>query len=134
MNKTFKYLPLLSLVLTSSVAALEAPKIPATAKKLSGSEISALYEGSTIAFNNFTMDKSLTGTVAVNIKGGTQSGSYMIGGAEKGEFKGTNRIRGDRFCYVNGKEKEKCMSVYLDGANIYEVDAKGVVTSMNHKQ
>jgi hypothetical protein len=120
------------LVITPAVA-IDAPKLPASAKKLTGKEITALYDGTTIKFNNFTMNKPLTGTDTYNFGNKKHSGSYTIG-TDSGHFSGDIRVKGDLFCHKEGNGKEKCSSVYLDGSDIYEVSPKGVVESMNQKQ
>jgi hypothetical protein len=117
----------------SPALALEAPELPSSAKKLSGSEIVALYDGATIAFNNFTSKLPLTGTDTYNFAKKSHSGSYSIGG-KRGTFTGQIRVKGDMFCHREGKGKETCSSVYTNGVYIYEVNQKGVVESMNQKQ
>jgi hypothetical protein len=117
---------------TTAVAG-SAPSLPSAAKKLSGKEISALYDGLTINFNNFTMNEPLTGTDTYNLKGHAHQGTYSLGG-KTGTFSGSARVKGDQFCHREGNSKEHCAFVYTDGADIYEVNAKGVVESLNHKQ
>lgn len=113
--------------------ALDAPQLPATAKKLTGPEIKALYDGASVSFNNFTQKVALTGTDTYDLGKNTHAGTFSIGG-KTGTFKGSIRIKGDLFCHKEGSGKERCASVYTDGADIYEVNAKGTVESMNKKQ
>ncbi len=107
--------------------------MPPTAKKLSGKEISALYDGLTIHFNNFTINQPLTGTDTYDLKRRTHQGTYSIGG-KSGTFSGSARVKGNQFCHREGDSKEHCAFVYVDGQTIYEANAKGVVESVNTKQ
>ena len=120
----------LGFVLTIPAFAVKAPRLPSTAQKLSAEEIIKLYDGHTISFNNFSLDKPLTGVFTVNYKAKTVSGTYVYG-AEKGTFKGAVWISGDDYCYSVRKGKEVCGKVYKDGPNIYEVDSWGKVKSQN---
>lgn len=117
----------------TAVVAGSPPSLPSSAKKLSGKEISALYNGLTINFNNFTMNEPLTGTDTYNLKGHSHQGTYSLGG-KTGTFSGSARVKGDQFCAREGNSKEHCAFVYIDGSDIYEVNAKGIVESANHKQ
>jgi len=124
----------LALVLLAKPAfAVEAPQLPASAKKLSGTEILTLYGGSTVTFNNFTKDKPLSGTVTYDLKKKMHSGTYNLGG-QRGQFSGVNRVNGDQFCHKEGSGNEDCVFVYTDGPDIYEVNAKGVIESKNQKR
>jgi hypothetical protein len=124
-----------ALVLSTICAmALEAPALPTTAKKLTGKDIVALYDGSTVKFNNFTKDKPLTGSVTYDLKTKSAAGNYVYGGSASANFSQRIRINGSKFCYQVGKDKETCVTVHTDGANIYETDATGTVTSLNQKQ
>jgi hypothetical protein len=117
-------------LVTVSASAIKGPRLPSTAKKLTTEEIIRLYDGHTISFNNFTLNKPLTGAFTINYKAKAISGSYTFG-TEKGTFKGTLRISGDNYCYKVRKGKEVCGAVYKDGQNIYEVNSMGKVTSQN---
>jgi hypothetical protein len=114
----------------ASVNAKETPpKLPATAKKLTGAEITALYDGLTVNWHNYAL--SGTGTATYDLKKGSQTGTWNIGG-KSGAINGKIRVKGDTFCYtVNSKEE--CDSIYTDGADIYEVNSKGIVVSKNQK-
>jgi hypothetical protein len=111
---------------TTPAFAIDAPKLPASAKKLSGKEIVALYDGATVSFNNFTAKESLTGTVTYDFKSKTHKGHYVLG-TQSGDFEGPIRINGNTFCHKENKGKETCSSVYTDGSSIYETNAKGAV-------
>jgi hypothetical protein len=119
--------------LANAAFAQSAPSLPASAKKLSGKEITALYDGLTINFNNFTMKQPLIGTDTYNLKGHSHQGTYSMGG-KSGTFSGRARVKGDQFCHKEGSGAEHCAFVYTDGADIYETNAKGIVESLNHKQ
>lgn len=121
------------ILISSEALADNAPSLPPSAKKLSGREITELYDGLTINFNNFTMGQALTGTDTYNIKGHSHHGTYSIGG-KSGAFSGSAQVRGDKFCHREGNSPEHCAFVYTDGADIYEVDSKGLVESLNHRQ
>jgi hypothetical protein len=123
---------LASAVLATSAFAADAPKLPATAKKLSGQEIAALY-GGTLKYQNFTQAIPFTGSVTFDLKANTEHGTYSTG-ASSGEFSGRVRIVGDQWCHQEGTGVEFCVSVYTDGDDIYEVDKYGVVESRNQKQ
>jgi hypothetical protein len=117
----------------SAVAAENPPSLPSSAKKLSGKEIAALYAGSTVNFNNFTMKEPPTGTDTYNLKEHLHHGTYSLGG-KTGTFTGSARVKGDEFCHREGNSPEHCSFVYTDGADIYETNAKGTVESLNRKQ
>jgi len=117
-------------LLTVPALAIKAPRLPATAKKLTAEQIVKLYDGRTISFNNFTLNKPLTGQFTLNFRTKTIAGTYTFG-TEKGTFKGAIRISGDSYCYKVRKGKEVCGTVYRDGPRIYEVNAMGKVTSQN---
>jgi len=106
------------------------PKLPPNAKKLTGGEITALYDGETVNWHNYALGG--TGNATYDLKKGVQTGTWNIGG-KSGAINGKIRVKGDTFCYtVNNKEE--CDSVYTDGADTYEVNSKGVVVSKNQKQ
>ena len=117
-------------LLTLPAFALKGPRLPSTAKKLTAEEIIKLYDGRTISFNNFTLNKPLTGSFTLNYKNKLISGSYVFG-TEKGTFKGAIRLSDDKFCSKVRKGKEVCAAIYKDGPNIYEVNSMGKVTSQN---
>ena len=117
-----------------AVAGETPPLLPTTAKKLSGADITALYDGATVNWHRFKVGG--TGTTTYDFKTKTISGTWAMGG-KKGTFTGKIRVKEDKFCYtINpaNKNKEICGSVYTDGTNIYEVTAKGVVDAQNQKQ
>jgi hypothetical protein len=118
------------LPIAQTLAKESPPKLPATAKKLTGSEITALYDGITVNWHNYAL--SGTGTATYDLKKGAQTGTWNIGG-KSGAINGKIRIKGDTFCYT-ASGKEECDSVYTDGADIYEVNSKGIVVSKNQKQ
>jgi hypothetical protein len=119
-----------ALLLTVPALAVNAPRLPSTAKKLTGAEIIKLYDGHTISFNNFSLNKPLSGQFTFNYKAKTISGTYVFG-TEKGTFKGSIRISGDSYCYKVRKGKESCGAIYKDGPDIYEVNSMGRVISQN---
>ena len=124
---------MISALTVSSTFATEAPKVPASAKKLTGAEITLLYDNATIAFDNFTQKSSVTGTATFDLKKKTSKGTWESGG-QSGNFTGAVQVKGDKWCYVNGNKKQVCDSVYMDGDDIYEVNAKGIVDSKNRKK
>jgi hypothetical protein len=119
-------------LLANAAFAESPPALPASAKKLTGKEIAALYDGATVSFNNFTMKQPLTGTDTYGLKAHAHQGTYTLGG-KSGSFSGAARVKGDQFCHREGSSSEHCAFVYTDGADIYEVNAKGIVESQNHK-
>ncbi|HVP98700.1 MAG TPA: hypothetical protein VMS87_05455 [Roseiarcus sp.] len=106
-----------------------APSVPATAKKLSGAEIVALYEGSTFKFTDFSSDVPNAGTVTFDFKNQISSGELD----GYGHFIRSLKMDGDQICGQGGGYT-LCRSVYVDGARIYEVDTKGAVRSTLQKQ
>ena len=118
--------------LANTAFAESAPALPTSAKKLTGKEITALYDGATVNFNNFTMKQPLTGTDTYDLKAHSHQGTYTLAG-KSGSFSGAARVKGDQFCHREGSGSEHCAFVYTDGADIYEVNAKGIVKSQNHK-
>jgi hypothetical protein len=121
-----------SVSLANAALAEGAPALPASAKKLNGKEVAALYDGATVNFNNFTMKQPLTGTDTYDLKARVHQGTYTLGG-KSGSFSGAARVKGDQFCHREGSGSEHCAFVYTDGADIYEVNAKGIVESQNRK-
>jgi hypothetical protein len=118
---------------TGFAPAVGAPKVPKSAKKLTGSEIVALYDRTPFRFKNFTAKQLITGTFLVNFTNKTASGTYAEG-KNRGTWTGKVRIKGDQFCRKINKRKEGCVFLYVDGHNVYEVNANGVLESMNRKQ
>lgn len=119
-------------VMTVPAIAATAPKLPADAKKLTGPEITALYDGATFKWTNYSV--GATGTVTLDLKKGSEVGTWAKGTA-KGKISDTSiHVKDDTFCYKSGKAKEVCSSVYTSGTDIYEVDAKGNVVTQDAKQ
>jgi hypothetical protein len=118
-------------MIVPAMAAMTVPTLPATAKKLTGTEILTLYDGNTVKWTNFA--KGMTGTGTSDFKKKTQTGTWAAGD-KKGNFTSTISVKGDKFCYKTGKSKEVCDSVYTDGADTYNVNAKGIVDSEDQKQ
>ena len=131
-----RYLLVSGIVAAATLATLalaaDAPKLPTSAKKLSGQEIAALYGGGAIKYQNFTQAVPSTGSVTFDLKTNTEHGTYSMG-ASTGEFSGRVRIVGDQWCHQEGGGVELCVSIYTDGNDIYEVDKDGVVESLNQK-
>jgi hypothetical protein len=107
--------------------------LPPSAKKLTGAEIVTLYDGNTYVFQTFGKN-GVTGTNSYDFKKGTNPGTYVTSNGTKGTFTATIRIKGDQFCYKVGADKETCITVYLDGADVYSTDSKGTVTAMAKKR
>ena len=121
------------LSLTTGIAlAAGAPKVPKSAKKLTGSEIVALYDNTWFRFHNF-MKPTTTGTFLVSFTTKTASGTYVTG-KDSGTWIGTVRIKGNQFCRKINKHKEGCVFLYVDGSDVYEVNGRGVVESLNRKR
>jgi hypothetical protein len=115
--------------------AAERPTVPAAAQKLDAAGIMELYQGSHATFNNYSAEKSLSGAVWYNLKGGTMWGNYLWDGKDRGVFKGKASVKGDKFCYKSDDDKKPtCATVYRDGTTYYEVDDKNLVTSMDTLQ
>ena len=102
--------------------------LPAGAKKLTGAEIAELFLGNTKTFENYTQDKPLTGEVSVSEKG-ELSGKWTYDGKKSGKVVGTARAKGDQWCFELGGAEEECVAIYVDGADIYEVNSGGKVTA-----
>jgi hypothetical protein len=119
-------------LLSSPASAIKSPRLPSTAKKLTAAEIVRLYDGHTMSFSNFTLNKPLSGEVSVSFKTKTITGTYVFGD-DKGTFKGTIRMKGDYYCYNVGKKSrgEVCGRIYSDGRDIYEVNSMGKVIAKN---
>lgn len=122
---------ILSIISSSALTAAKA-KVPKSAKKLTGNEIVALYDNTWFNFHNY-MKPTTTGTFLVSFTTKTASGTYVTG-KKSGTWIGTVRIKGDKFCRRISKGKEGCVFLYVDGSNVYEVNAKGVLESMNKKR
>src|SRR5262245_32322940 len=94
-------------MLSAPVAfAVTATPLPSSARLLTAREVIALYDGATLAFDNYEFDKSIRGTSHLDFKKGVIHGDYAYGGAEKRTFKGTIRMKRNNFCYTIGKTKK----------------------------
>ncbi len=113
----------------STVLAAEAPKLPASAKRLNGAAIVALYDGKTFAYTSFTFFGVVTGEVTYDFKTETNHGTYQLG-SRHGTFNGSIHVSGDKFCYKTGRTGERCNYVYIDGDDVYEVGQSGIVQSV----
>jgi hypothetical protein len=108
--------------------AAEPVKLPDSAKKLTAAEIATTYVGY-VRWNNLAANGN--GVAFYDLKGKKQHVIFDMGKAQ-GAFTGPIRIKDDNFCYTVQK-KETCVSVFVDGDFIYEVDKNGVVLSQNKK-
>ena len=116
-------------MVVAPVLASGAPSLPKTAKKLNGNEIVILYDGSNFKFKDFRSDVPNTGTVTFDFKNQIRSGKLDGYGNTLGSVK----IDGDKLCSQGGGFN-MCLSVYVDGTDIYEVGSEGVVVSVLQKQ
>ena len=116
-------------------AAVTAPKLPASAKKLSGAEISALFDGATMSFESYAHPNFVTGTANFDLKNRTQTGSWEAPAVnKKGDVKGFVEVKGDKWCFKPDAKNEFCNFVYQDGADIYEVSSSHVVVAKEKRQ
>lgn len=113
----------LSAMVVVPVLAFGAPSLPKTSKKLNGTEILTLYDGSNFKFKDFRSDVPNTGTVTFDFKNQIRSGKLDGYGNTLGSVK----IDDDKLCEQGGGFN-LCLSVYVDGTDIYEVGAEGVVS------
>ena len=122
--------------LSMSVAsAVTSPKLPASAKKLTGAEISALFDGATISFESYAHPNFVTGTATFDLKNHTQTGSWEAPVVKKkGDVKGFVEVKGDQWCFKPEPTKEYCNFVYQDGGDIYEVSSGHVVVAKETKR
>lgn len=118
-------------MIAPAMAAMTVPTLPTTAKKLTGPDITTLLDGSKVTWTNFALD--MTGTGAFDFKKKTETGTWSAG-KKSGKFTSAISVKGDTFCYKTGNSKEVCNSVYTEGADIYNVNAQGVVESTDQKQ
>jgi hypothetical protein len=108
----------------------EPPKLPPTAKQLTGPQIVALYDGKTFTFTSYTFWGVVTGEASYDFKTKKNHGTYQLG-SHHGTFDGTIRISGNQFCYKAGFSQEHCNSVYVDGDEVYEVRPSGKIESVD---
>ncbi len=120
-------------VSTATALAVQAPPLPAAAKKLSPQAIVKLYDGRTFSFTTYTFFGVATGTVTYDFKTKTNHGSYAMG-SHHGAIDGVIRLSGDKFCYKVKLDSEHCDFVYMAGGTIYDVDPGGTVRSVNVPQ
>lgn len=118
---------------STSAFAIEPPALPPTAAKLFKTQIIALYDGRTYKYRNYTKALLLTGVVKYDFTEKTVRGTYNIG-EDSGRFRGSIRMRGDRFCYTLAADPEVCVSVYIDDNTVYEVNNRLIVTSVNREK
>jgi hypothetical protein len=119
--------------LAAPALAVQLPSLPASAKKLTGAEIKALYDGKTFTFTAYTFFGVATGTVTYDFQTGTSHGSYNLGW-HNGDIDGRIHLDGDKFCYKVGLDREHCDFMYSAGQSIYDVDPNGTVQSVNQQQ
>jgi hypothetical protein len=119
-------------LLTSPALAQEAPKLPATAKKITGKEILALYEGKTLTNVGYTPWGVSTGKLTFNIKENSMVSEFKMG-EKTGTATVKVRVKGDTFCWIAPNDKkERCHLVHVDtDGTIYETDDKKVVKTVN---
>ena len=129
----FIFAAILVFTIASVSYAIDAPALPASAKKLNGVEIVKLYDRHTITFEVFGMPLLLTGTDTYNFEAHSHSGNFKIG-EKSGEFSGAIRVKGDQYCHTEGAKNEICVWVYSDGDDTYEVNSQGIVESKHRKQ
>jgi hypothetical protein len=116
-------------------SAVTAPKLPASAKKLTGAQISALFDGATITFASYAHPNLVTGTATFDLKNHTQTGSWEAPAVnKKGDVKGFIEVKGDQWCFKPDAKSEFCNSVYQDEGDIYEVSSSHVVVAKERKQ
>jgi hypothetical protein len=128
--KKSTFLTLLAAVTFTSdtTLAVEAVKVPATAKLLTKAEIVATYGGTTSNWEHPNTDGS-HGTAIVNADATKGHGTYADD-KSNGTWESKITFKGDQYCWsvrVNGKgkfQKPVCNLIYLDGKVAYEVDPK----------
>jgi hypothetical protein len=119
----------------SIASAVTAPKLPASAKKLTGAEISALFDGATMRFQSYAHPNFVSGTVSFDLKHHAQTGNWEAPAVnKKGEVKGFVEVKEDKWCFNTDQKKEFCNFVYKDGDDIYEVSSSNVVVAKEKKQ
>ena len=117
------------LAFTVHAAAIDAPPLPSSAKKLTQDEILALYKPNVVmVFENFTKDKTVAGEVTHNANG-ELSGFWIYNKKQRGDITGTAGNKGDKWCFKAGSDPEICALIYQDGPDIYEVGADGQVVA-----
>jgi hypothetical protein len=113
-------------------SAAEVPKLPTTAKKLSGAEIAVLYRDATVVGMNFDNKELLTFSAKFNSAARSFVSHVVANGRYLGAFELTFRLESDLWCYKpTGQGQEKCVSVFRDGDVIYEINANGSVSARN---
>jgi hypothetical protein len=119
----------------SAAAAVTAPKLPASAKKLTGAEISALFDGATLTFESYAHPNLVSGTATFDLKNHSQTGTWEAAAVnKKGDVSGFVEVKGDQWCFKPDPNKEFCNFVYKDGDDIYEVSGSKVVLAKEKRQ
>ena len=119
--------------MTGSALAVQAPQLPASAKRLTADQIIKLYDGNTFTFTSYTRFGVASGTVTYDLKNNKSRGSYDLG-SHHGTIDGKIHMDGDKFCYKVSMDREHCDFMYRDGQSVYDVDPDGSVRSVNQKQ
>lgn len=105
--------------------------VPATAKKLSSSEILALH-GTRASFDNKEFKETLTGTVYYLFNDKTNFGSFNWNNKDKGLFRNKAWLKGDLSCQRGPNDKkDRCVYFYRDGENLFDADKDGKILSAN---
>ena len=109
----------------SSLAADGAIPLPASAKKLSAAEFMVLEGGKTFNYTSYGHDPAWQGETSFDWGKKKFWGTYPDKGKPTKYPPDSLGLSGDTFCY--GKCPGPGLSVYLDGATIYEVNPDGKV-------
>ena len=114
---------------TSAAMAVEAPKLPAEAKKLKTAEIESIYNDKTLS-GEYYGDKVLITWTSTNSKlAHTVNGTWNGSDGTKGITYFKYSIKNDKWCVTaKGSKKESCVDIYSDGTYGYEVKKGNVAT------
>lgn len=119
------YIAVLASALSLSSASTQAEEMPKSAKQLTGDQIPEFLNGKKFNVKIVDADASITATTNWNWDTKKVKGTFEYKG-QKGKFENDWVVRGDTSCAEKTpKGKWVCQKIFVDGATMYEVNAKG---------
>jgi hypothetical protein len=113
--------------------AIEAPKLPSSAKKLSAKEIIELMGDVPLTFEEYDGGYLRTGTVVIDFQTNKLDAKTECSGVPC-QISGKAWTRDDMFCHEVYTGFEICAFVYLDGSALYFVGTDGKVIAIDKRQ
>jgi hypothetical protein len=111
MNHTLAIATVVALGSVFPALAVESPKLPPSAKKLSQIEIVALYDRVPMTYEDYMYEVLTTGAMVLDLNNGTLQGTYSYPGSS-GQIIGKVWMKDDQLCaIIEGGRPESCSSI-----------------------